>query len=48
MITTRELATVRAALRFWQEEMCPHGQTAMQAYLDCDERPLSAAEVACE
>lgn len=33
MLTRRDLATVRAALRFWQEEICPHGAEAAQHYL---------------
>ena len=46
MITTRELATLRAALRYWQEEMCPHGADAMRPYFDQPEvEPLSSDEI---
>ena len=33
MLNLRELATVLAALRFWQEEMCPHDPSIMRPYL---------------
>jgi hypothetical protein len=47
MLTALQLAVVRAPLRFWQEEMCPHGQNAVQPYADCNEViAMSAAEVA--
>ncbi len=46
MITTRELDTVRAALRYWQEEMCPHGVEAMQPYFDqTHAESLSSGEI---
>lgn len=34
MLTPAELATIRAALSYWQEEMGPHGAGAMQSYYD--------------
>jgi hypothetical protein len=47
MLTTEELATVRAALRYWQEEMCPHGPAGMWPYWDNRRLiALSATEVA--
>ncbi len=46
MLTPRDLITIRAALRYWQEEMCPYGKDAMQSYLDVsDLPPLRAAEI---
>ena len=49
MFTTRELATVIAALLFWREEMCPHGREVMRPYLASLElehvEPLSADEI---
>jgi hypothetical protein len=47
MLTSRQLATIRAALRYWQEEMCPHGAPAMRPYLGSQEiEPLDATELA--
>lgn len=47
MLGIRELATVRAALAYWRDEMCPHGIEAMRAYFDHpDTDPLTASEVA--
>jgi hypothetical protein len=47
MFTLQQLATLRAALRYWQEEMCPHGAAAMRPYLGTKNlEPLSSAEVA--
>jgi hypothetical protein len=47
MLTPRHVATLRAALLFWQEEMCPHGQEAMQPYLESSGlEPLSEEETA--
>lgn len=44
MLTTRELATVRAALLYWQEEMCPH-PAAMPPYFQVPlVQPLTEAE----
>ena len=34
MLTMRELATLRAALLFWKEEMGPHGKQVMQPYFE--------------
>ena len=34
MLTQRQVATLRAALLFWQEEMCPHGSEVMRPYMD--------------
>ena len=49
MFTLRELATILAALRFWQEEMCPHGHGIMRPYFEAVEMPgvvpLSAEEL---
>lgn len=43
MLTLRDLVTIRAALLFWQEEMCPHGFAITQPYLDSPQiRPLTA------
>jgi hypothetical protein len=44
MLTTREVATIRAALTFWLEEITPHDVSA--AYFDrAIERPMSAEEI---
>ena len=32
MLSSRETATVLAALQFWRQEMCPHGRAVMQPY----------------
>jgi len=49
MLTTRETATILAALLFWREEMCPHGRTIMRPYFAHFKRPrtrpLSAEEI---
>ncbi len=46
MLTLRQLAILRASLRYWQEEICPHGDMAARPYLDSDQiTPLSADEV---
>jgi hypothetical protein len=46
MLTERELATVRAALRYWQEEICPHSAEIARAYLEPnDVEPLSAVQI---
>ena len=34
MLTTRHLAVIRAALKFWDEEMSPHGTAAFTGYAD--------------
>ena len=33
-INAQELATLRAALRYWQEEMCPQKRAVQQLYFD--------------
>lgn len=33
MLQPIHLATIQAALRFWADEMCPHGAYAMRPYL---------------
>ena len=46
MLIQRQLATLRAALQFWREEICPHGEAAARPYLDFDEiTPLTMNEV---
>ncbi len=45
MLTPNHLATIRAALQYWEDEICPHGADAMQPYFDNpDAVPLSANE----
>lgn len=45
-LTARELATVLAALRFWQDEMGPHPHAGGCYPEDFgDARPLGAAEI---
>jgi hypothetical protein len=47
MLTPQQLQTIQAALRYWQEEMCPHGASAMRPYLRNDAfEPLTAQELA--
>ena len=47
MLTERQVATLQAALLYWQEEMCPHGESGMRPYLESPGlEPLSAAETA--
>lgn len=46
MIYKREIETIRAALLFWQEEMCPHEAAVLRSYFqDVDIKPLTAAEI---
>jgi hypothetical protein len=46
MLTASQLATVRAALRYWEEEMGPHDVEVMRPYLDPpDIEPLSRDEL---
>jgi hypothetical protein len=46
MLADRELATIRAALAYWRDEMTPHGREAMQPYLDVPlKTPLAPAEI---
>lgn len=48
-LTQREIATIRAALLFWREEMCPHDPAIMQPYFETvgcsDIAPLTASEL---
>lgn len=47
MITSRHLTTIRAALLFWEEEICPHDREIMLPYFDAPNAdPLSGDEVA--
>ena len=50
MLNHRELATVLAALFYWREEMCPHGQAIIRPYFKAvgfpRANPLTADEVA--
>ena len=56
MLTQDELTTIRAALLFWQEEICPHEPNIGRPYFDAPiEEPLSAeavsqlrSELSCE
>jgi len=34
LLTTQHLALQRAALQFFEEELCPHGPDAMRSYFD--------------
>ena len=46
MLTASQLATVRAALLFWEEEMATNPADFMRPFLDPrDMKPLSVAEV---
>ncbi|WP_164104197.1 hypothetical protein [Candidatus Laterigemmans baculatus] len=46
MLSEVQLATVRAALQFWREEMCPAGDEAADRYFDeTIENHLSARQV---
>jgi hypothetical protein len=47
MLTERELATIRAALTFWREEMHPHDDEEMlHPYFDASPvDPLTSAEI---
>lgn len=46
MLGRPEIETLRAALLYWQEEICPHGEGAAKPYLEgADTRTLSAAEI---
>lgn len=47
MLDSRQLASIRAALRYWQDEMAPHGPDIAHHYFsESDESPLSPEEVA--
>ena len=46
MLGPSEIETMRAALLYWQQEICPHGETAAKPYFEESEaRPLSASEI---
>jgi len=46
MLQERELATIRAALQFWREEIVPHGEELARPYFDVDQVvPLSDPEI---
>jgi hypothetical protein len=46
MLADRELATIRAALGYWRDEMTPHGTEAQAPYFDEEGAdPLSAADI---
>lgn len=36
MFTQKHVVAIRSALRFWNEEMAPHGSEAAESYLDSD------------
>ncbi len=40
MLTPRQLAVVRAALWYWRDEMCPHGEAAARPYLQPEFLPV--------
>ena len=40
MLTEKHLAIIRAALRFWDQEMSPHGDDMFLDYLDESDRNL--------
>lgn len=44
MLTSRELTTVRAALLYWQEEMCPHPAVMPPYFQPQQVQPLADAE----
>jgi len=45
-LQTRELATIRAALQFWRDEIVPHGEQLARPYFDVDQVvPLSNPEI---
>ena len=46
MLSQRHLATIHAALQFWEEEISPHGEDIMRPYLEpSDAVPLSQQEL---
>jgi len=46
MLTPQQLATIQAALRYWEEELCPHGALAMRPYFrSTSVKPLTAAQL---
>lgn len=48
MLTHDQLATVRAALLFWQEEICPHTPEVSLPYLDVATTEILSAEAVAE
>jgi hypothetical protein len=47
ILTPQHLANLRAALRYWQDELGPHGPPAMLPYWDAPQlNPLPVAEIA--
>lgn len=48
MLKPLHLATIRAALQFWAEEMCPHGSEAMRPYLPAETTQVLSAEEVLE
>ncbi|WP_164104567.1 hypothetical protein [Candidatus Laterigemmans baculatus] len=45
MLSEVQLATVRAALQFWREEICPAGDVADRYFDETIEKHLSARQV---
>ncbi|EAQ80672.1 hypothetical protein [Blastopirellula marina] len=46
MLEQQHLAMIRAALRYWSEEMTPHDGQAASPYFESDEEsPLNATEI---
>jgi hypothetical protein len=49
MLTAREVATILAALLYWQEEMCPHDPAVMRPYFETlklsEFEPLTSKEI---
>ena len=46
MLADRELATIRAALAYWRDEMTPHGIEPQAPYFDQEgPEPLSGGEI---
>lgn len=43
-LSDSERATVLAALRYWQDEMCPHGAAAYPEHFE-EATPLTAGEI---
>ena len=42
MLTLKHLAVIRAALKYLDEEVSPHGEDALNDYLDQESEPLNA------
>ena len=46
MLGPSEIETMRAALLYWQEEICPYGEAAARTNFEEDDaRPLSASQI---